>query len=71
MDPKPQPNHRMYVEALRRMTPEQRLLKSFGLSELTRDLLRAGIRERFPEAGPDEAQRIYLQRLARCRNRAF
>lgn len=71
MDAKPQPNHRMYVETLRRMTPEQRLLKSFELTELTRELLRAGIRERFPEAGPEEAQRIYLERLARCRNRAF
>ena len=71
MDAKPQPNHRMYVEALRRMTPEQRLLKSFELTELTGELLRAGIRERFPEAGPGEAQRIHLERLARCRNRAF
>ena len=70
MDAKPQPNHRMYIEALRRMTPEQRLLKSFELTELTRDLLRAGIRERFPDAGPDEVQRIYLERLARCQNRA-
>lgn len=51
------------------MTPEQRLLKSFELTDLTHELLRAGIRERFPDAGPDDVQRIYLERLARCRSR--
>jgi len=70
MDPKPQPNRRIYFETLRRMTPEQRLLKSFELTELTHELLRAGIRQRFPDAGPDEVQRIYLERLARCQDRA-
>jgi hypothetical protein len=57
------------METLHRMTPEQRLLKSFELTDLTHELLRAGIRERFPDAGPDDVQRIYLERLARCRSR--
>ena len=70
MDAKPQANRRIYFETLRRMTPEQRLLKSFELTELTHELLRAGIRQRFPDAGPDEVQRIYLERLARCQQRA-
>ena len=34
MDPKPRPNHRLYLEALRRLTPEQRLLKAFELTEV-------------------------------------
>jgi hypothetical protein len=71
MDPKPRPNHDVYLETLRRMTPEQRLLKAFELSELSHELLRAGIRQRHPDAGPDEVQRIYLERLSRCQNRAF
>lgn len=33
MDPKPRPNHRRYIEILRRMTPEQRLAKAFELSD--------------------------------------
>ncbi len=53
------------------MTPEQRLLKAFELSELSHELLRAGIRQRYPDAGPDEVQRIYLEQLGRCQNRAF
>ena len=70
MDPKPRPNHQLYLEALRRLTPEQRLLKTFELTELTHELLRAGVRQRFPDAGEDEVQRIYLERLIRCQNRA-
>jgi len=69
MDPKPRPNHRLYLEALRRLTPEQRLLKAFELTELSRELFRAGLRQRFPAAGEAELQRIYLERLERCHNR--
>lgn len=66
---KPRPNRRLYVQTLRRLTPEQRLLKAFELTDLSRDLLRAGLRRRFPEAGPEELQRVYLERLDRCHNR--
>jgi hypothetical protein len=69
MDPKPRPNHQIYLEALRRMTPEQRLLKALELTELSRELFRAGLRRRFPEAGEAELQRIYLERLEKCHNR--
>ena len=71
MDPKPRPNQQLYLQVLRGMTPEQRLLKAFELSELSHDLLRAGIRQRYPDAGPDVVQRIYLERLSRCQNRAY
>jgi hypothetical protein len=69
MDPKPRPNHQLYLEALRRLTPEQRLLKAFELTELSRELFRAGLRQRFPEASEAELQRIYLERLEKCHNR--
>jgi hypothetical protein len=68
MDPKPRPNHQIYLEALRRLTPEQRLLKAFELTDLSRELFRAGLKQRFPQAGEAELQQIYLERLARCRN---
>src|SRR5664279_2398560 len=69
-DPKPRPNRQLYLETLRRMTPEQRLLKAFELSELSHELLHAGVRQRFPDASDEVRQRIYLERLARCQNRA-
>ena len=49
MDPKPRPNHRQYLNALRSMSEEQRLLKAFELSDFTRQLFKAGLKERFPE----------------------
>lgn len=69
MDIKPHPNRKRYIETLRRMTPEQRLLKAFELSEMSRDLTRAGLRERFPDASDAEINRLYLERLERCRSR--
>jgi hypothetical protein len=71
MDPKTRPNRQLYLQTLRGMTPEQRLMKAFELSELSHELLLAGIRQRYPDAGPDEVQRIYLERLSACQNRAF
>jgi len=68
MDPKPRPNHQLYLEALRRPTPEQRLLTAFELTELSRELFHAGLRQRFPEASEPELQRICLERSAQCRN---
>jgi len=53
------------------MTPEQRLSKAIELSDMTRDLLRLGICRRYPDASDAEIQRIFLERLERCRNRTF
>jgi hypothetical protein len=69
MDCKPRPNHQVYLEALSRLTPEQRLLKAFELTELSRAAFRDGLRARFPQANDDELQRIYLERLELCHNR--
>ena len=40
MDPKPRPNHKLYIEILRRMTVEQKLQKVFELSEMGKSLFR-------------------------------
>jgi len=69
MDIKPRPNHHLYIETLRSLTPEARLLKAFELTDMTRDLLLAGLRHRFPDASDDEIHRIYLERLDKCHNR--
>jgi hypothetical protein len=69
VDPKKRPNDRIYLEALRRMTPEQKLLKVFELTEMSRRLFRQGLREHFPELAEEELHRLYLERLAKCHNR--
>jgi hypothetical protein len=67
--PKGRPNHGVYLAALRRLTPEARLLKAFELTEMSRALFRDGLRQRFPEAADAEIERIYLERLQKCHNR--
>jgi hypothetical protein len=66
MDIKPKPNHQRYLAVLRRMTPEQRLLKAFELSAFARELFLHGLRSRFPDASEEELKKIYLERLAKC-----
>ncbi len=68
---KARPNHRVYLEVLRRMTPEQRIAKAFELSEMTRTLFRQGLRERFPDLPEDQFHALYLERLALCHNRNY
>jgi hypothetical protein len=70
-DPKPRPNHRHYIEVLRRMTPEQRLAKAFELSEMTKRLFREGLRERFPDLDDEAFHRLFLDRLAKCHNQNY
>jgi hypothetical protein len=71
MDPKPQPNHRLYLEAIRRMSPGERLRKAWDLSEFTKQLALAGLRERFPNLSDVEVKRKYLEVLARCHNENY
>ncbi|MCX7012486.1 MAG: hypothetical protein NTW86_07990 [Candidatus Sumerlaeota bacterium] len=71
MDPKPRPNHRLYIETLRRLTAEQRLLKALELSEFGRELFVTGLRRRFPDATPEEFKALVLKRLAKCHNRTY
>ncbi|MFO0892509.1 MAG: hypothetical protein U0790_25620 [Isosphaeraceae bacterium] len=71
MDPKPRPNRERYLQVLRSMTPEQRLLKAFELGQMGKDLLRAGLRSRNPTASEEELHRMYLEALARCHNRNY
>jgi hypothetical protein len=63
--------HRKYLEALRRLGPERRLLKAFELSRMTRELFMTGLRRRFPNLSDAERKAIYLERLAKCHNRNY
>jgi hypothetical protein len=71
VDKKQKPNHRTYIEVLRRMTPEQKLLKGCELNELAKALFRKGLRERFPDLTEEEFKQEYLERIAKCHNRSY
>jgi len=71
MDPKPRPNHPQYIQALRSMTPAQRLAKAFELTELGRRLFIDGLRHRHPGLPEGEIRRIYLEHMAKCHNKIY
>lgn len=71
MEIKERPNHRLYIQTLRRMTPEARLMKAFELTEFSRQLFLTGLRRRFPELPEDELKKLYLKRLEKCHNRNY
>jgi len=71
MDIKERPNHKVYLKTLRAMTPEQRLLKAFELSEFTKQLFISGLRRRFPDLGEAEFHKLLLERLEKCHNRNY
>jgi len=71
MNPKPRPNHRLYIEVLRQMTPEQRLAKAFELSALAKQAFICGLRRRFPDLPADEFKKLVLARLEKCHNRNY
>jgi len=66
MDIKPRPNHRLYLETLRRMSPEARLMKAFELSSFSNDLFLHGLRKRFPDLSEQDFRKLYLERLNKC-----
>jgi len=71
IDIKKLPNHKIYLQVLRQMSPENRLLKAFELSEFTRQLFIHGLHERFPNLSDEEFKKILLERLDKCHNRNY
>jgi hypothetical protein len=70
-DIKPHPNDELYLNILRRMTPEQKLNKVMELNNMGRDLLRAGIRQQYPQSSETEIDHLVLKRLMECHNRNY
>ncbi|MCL5986509.1 MAG: hypothetical protein M1371_08090 [Actinobacteria bacterium] len=71
MNLKKDPNHIRYLEVLRKMSPETKLLKAFELSEFTKQLFLHGLRKRYPNLQDEEIDKIFLERLDKCHNRNY
>ena len=71
MQMKKYPNHKIYLQTLKNMTPEQRLQKAFELSSLTKNLFLHGLKKRFSNKTEAEIKSIYLKRIAKCHNRNY
>jgi len=68
---KPRPNHQRTLQILRSLTPQQKLAQVFKLNERTLQLMRIGLRRRFPDLDDAAFEKIYLQMRARCHNRNY
>jgi hypothetical protein len=64
-------NHKIYIEILRKMSPEKRLLKALELSEFTKKLFIYGLRKRLPHLSKKEFKKLLLERLEKCHNRNY
>jgi hypothetical protein len=71
MDLKKRPNHKMYIQVLKQMTPEQKLAKVFELSAFAKNLFVHGLRKRYPNASAEEFKALLLARLDKCHNRNY
>jgi len=64
-------SRRVYIDALRRMTPERRLKKAFELSEFTKQLSACGLRKIYPDLPDTEFKKVFLEHLKKCHNRNY
>lgn len=71
MNIKNRPNHKKYIQILKQMSPEKRLLKAFELSEFSKQLFIYGLHKRFPNLSEPEFKRILIERLEKCHNRNY
>ena len=71
MNSKSRPNHTIYIQVLRQMSPEKRLLKAFELSEFSKQLFIHGLHKRFPNLQDKEFKKILFERLDKCHNRNY
>lgn len=71
MNIKKRPNHKIYIQVLRRMSAEERLLKAFELSEFANQLFIQGLHTRYANLPDEEFKKILMERLDKCHNRNY
>ncbi|MCL2827051.1 MAG: hypothetical protein FWD72_06580 [Eggerthellaceae bacterium] len=65
------PNEQRYHDILRKMSPEEKLMKAFDLSDLANEAFKAGLRSRNPDMPENELERLYQEKLASCHNQNY
>ncbi len=54
---------RIWRETVAKMSGADKVLKSFEMTEMTRQIMRSGIQSQNPDASEDQIQRMYIDRL--------
>jgi hypothetical protein len=59
----PEDGLRMQIEGYRRMTPQERLQISFRLYQLTKTLVRQGVKHQHPDWNAEQVEKEVLRRF--------
>ena len=68
---KTNPNKHRYHQILKAMTPQEKLMRVFELSDLANDACKAGLKDRYPSYTDEELQRLYLEERCKCHNHNY
>ena len=60
--------HNIYIQTLKKIGAEKRLLKALELSDLTKELFISGLKKKYPDLSEKEFQKILLEKLEKCHN---
>ena len=60
--------YKTYYSVILKMTPEQKIAKVIELTELSRNLMKEGLKIQFPNKTEIEIHKLYLDRLKQCHN---
>ena len=60
--------YKIYYSVVLKMTPEQKIAKVLELTELSRKLMKEGLKIQFPNKTENEIHLLYLDRLKKCHN---
>ncbi len=71
LESKNNPDHKEYIKVLRNMTPEEKLKKTFELSQMGKKLFKEGLKNSFPDLSKEELNKLYLERIEKCHNRNY
>lgn len=64
-------NRDIYIKVLKNMSYEEKLLKCFELSEYSKKLLIAGIKNKYPDINDNDLNNKFLEILNKCHNRKY
>ena len=65
------PNKQQYHAILRSMSPQEKVEKSFELTELAYSAFRAGLKSRCPHLSDDELEQLYQEKRKTCHNQNY
>ena len=54
---------RKHYEMMRKLTPEQKLSMAFALTDATRQMVLADLKQRYPHASEEEIRRRFIARV--------